>query len=138
EDRSLGTALAQCVNEIDRGRVEPLQILDDKNKRLHAGAGYPPFGHRCQLPALNLIGWKARQAFRRYRDADQRCEQGSILLRVELDLLEDKLERGERSRRRTVGTANPGPSPPQDRMKWRILQELRRPPFDPRVRRIAE
>src|SRR5262245_44894843 len=95
EERSLGTALTQRVNEIDRARVEPLQIFNDKNKRLHARAGHRPIDHRRQLPALNLVGWKTRHAFWRYRDANKRCEQGHILPGVELDLLEGIFELAE-------------------------------------------
>ena len=55
-----------------------------------------------------------------------------------LTLLEDRFELGEPPLRRDLGTSEPSPSPLQDRMQRRILQELRRTPFDPRVRGLAE
>ena len=51
--------LAQRAHEIDRGRVEPLQIFKDENQRLVTGAGDRPIDHSRQLPASNLFGGKA-------------------------------------------------------------------------------
>ena len=41
QEGHLRAAIAERTHEIDRGRVEPLQILKDKNKRLRARASYP-------------------------------------------------------------------------------------------------
>ena len=114
-------ALAQRVYEINRGKVKPLQILKDKNKRLDARAGERPSDHRRQLLAVNLIGWTVRQAFGRHRNVDQRREQGRMLRRVELDLREDRLQLGQPPLRRNFGTAEPSASPFEGRMQRRVL-----------------
>ena len=41
ENGRLRAAIAERMHEIDRRRVEPLQVLKDKNERLIAGAGDP-------------------------------------------------------------------------------------------------
>src|SRR6516164_4175384 len=131
EDRCLRAAIAERPYEIDRGRVEPLQILKDKNKRLRSRAGYRQSGHRRQLPAVKLIRRKAWQAFRWNRNVDERRDQRRMRRGVELDVREDRFELGEAPLRRNLGTAKPSPSPAQERMQRRILQQLRRTPFDP-------
>ena len=133
QEGRLRAAIAERTHEIDRGRVEPLQVLKDENKRLCSRAGDRPSDHRRQLPAVNLIRRKAWQAFKRNRNVDERRDQRRMLRGVELDVLEDQFELGEPPLRRNLGTAKPSPSPAQDRMQRRILQELRRTPFDPRV-----
>jgi len=131
QEGRLRAAIAERAHEIDRRRVEPLQILKDENKWLHSRAGYRPSDHRRQLPAMNLIRRKVWPAFRWNRNVDERREQRHMLRGVELDLREDRFELGEPSLRRNLGTSKPSPSPAYDRMQRRILQQLRRTPFDP-------
>ena len=46
QERRLCAAVAERTHEIDRGRVEPLQILEDENNRLRSRASDRPFDHR--------------------------------------------------------------------------------------------
>jgi hypothetical protein len=85
------------VYEIDRAGVEPLQILKDKNERLHARAGERPTKHRSELPAMNLVGRKVRRPIGWNRNVDQRRHQRSMLRGVQLDLRENRLELSEPS-----------------------------------------
>ena len=72
--------------------VEPLQILKDKNDRLDASAGQPPFDHRRQLFAGNLFRRKVRQALKLDRDGYQRRQQGGMLCCVEFGVGENRFE----------------------------------------------
>ena len=89
ENGRLRAASAKRMHEIDRRRVEPLQVLKDENERLVAGAGDRPLDHRSQLPATNLLRRKAWQASRRDRDIDQRREQGIVCRGIKLEGGED-------------------------------------------------
>src|SRR4029077_1206276 len=131
ENGRLRAAIAERTHEIDRRRVEPLQVLKDKDERLIAGAGDRPFDNRRQLLATNLLRRKAWHALRRDRDVNQRCKQGSLWRRIELDGAEDRFELGQPPLGRDLRTAEPRASPPEDRMERRVLQQLRRTPFDP-------
>ena len=70
EERSQRAAIAERGHEINRGRVELLQVLKDEDHRLDARAGDCPFDHRRQLPAANLLRRKAGQALGRDRNID--------------------------------------------------------------------
>ena len=80
---------------------------------------------------MNLIKRKAWQAFRWNRNVEERRDQRRKLHSIELDVREDRFELGEPPLRRNLSTSKPSPSPAQDRMQRRILQQLRRTPFDP-------
>jgi hypothetical protein len=112
EDGRLRASVAQSMHEIDRRRVEPLQVLEDENERLVAGAGDRPFDHRRQLPAASLLRRMAGQALGRDRNVDQRRKQGSVLRGIELDVSEKRFELGQPSLGLHLGTAEPGASPP--------------------------
>ena len=133
ENGRLRAAIAERMHEIDRRRVEPLQVLKDENERLVAGAGDRPFDHRRQLPATNFLRREAWQALMRNRDVDQRRKQGSVCRGIELDCGEDRFELGQPQLWRDLRTAEPRARPPEDRMERRVLQQLRRTPFDPRM-----
>src|SRR5271166_6463200 len=67
-----------------------------------------------------------------------RRKQGSVFRRIELDLREDRFELGEPLLRRHFGTAEPDAAPFGNRVQRRILQELGRAQFDPRMRGLAK
>src|SRR5271166_6764373 len=67
-----------------------------------------------------------------------RRKQGSVFRRIELDLREDRFELGEPLLRRHFGTPEPDAAPFGNRVQRRILQELGRAQFDPRMRGLAK
>ena len=138
EDWRPRAAVAQRLHEVDRSRVEPLQILKDENERLVAGAGDRPLDHGGQLAAANLLRRKAGHALRRDGNADHRRKQRSELPGVELDVSEKRFEFGQPPLGRHLWSAEPDASPPEDRMQRRVLQQLRRTPFDPRVSSVGQ
>jgi class 3 adenylate cyclase/predicted ATPase len=85
------------------------------------------------LAALN-----ARNADKGAPELAARIEKRRIFGRVEADERERVLEVGEALVSGRVGAAEPQPAPLGERVQRRVLQELRRRPFDERVRRLAE
>src|SRR4029077_18477925 len=113
ENGGLRAAIAERMHEIDRRRVEPLQVLEDKNERLVAGARDRPFDDRSQLPATSLLRRKAWQALRRDRDVDQRRNKGSVNHEINLDGDEERFELGKPPLGRDLRTADPRARPPE-------------------------
>ena len=88
EQRRQRAALGDAAQDVERGRIGPVQILERQHHRLDLGARHHPVGQRRQLPAPQFLGRQARRAFLRQRNVEERREQGSILRRIELDLRE--------------------------------------------------
>jgi hypothetical protein len=130
--------VAQRLHEVNRSRVEPLQILKDENERLVAGAGGRPLDHCGQLTAANLLWRKTGHAVRRDGNADHWGKQRSELPGAELQASEKRFEFGQPPLGRHLGSAEPDASPPDDRVQRRVLQQLRRTPFDPRVSSVGQ
>ena len=86
EQRRLRAALGQRPQEIERGRIGPVQVLEGEHDRLRSGACEKPGRHRRQLPASQFLRREFRRAVLGQRDVEQRREQGRIFCRVETDL----------------------------------------------------
>ena len=138
EQRRQRAALGNAAQDIERGRIGPMQILERQHDRLNLRARHHPVGQRRQLPAPQFLGRQSRRAFRRQRNVEERREQGDILRRVELDLRQRTLQVGEPPLGGYVGAAEALAAPFGDRMQRRVLQKLRAAPFDPGVRRLAQ
>ena len=137
EQRCLRAALGESLHQIERGRVGPVQVLEREHDRLRPRAGENPRRQRRQLPAPQFLRRELRRAVLGQRDVDQRCEQRCVFGRVEADQPKRILEVGEALFAGWIG-AEPLTAPLGDRVQRRILQQLRRRPFDPGVRRLAE
>ena len=138
EKRRLGAALCERPQQIERGRVGPVQVLEGEHDRLRSGACQKQGRHRRQLPASQFLRREFRRAVLRQRDVEQRREQGRIFGRVETDQPQSVLEIGEFLPVGRVGAAVAQPSPFGERVQRRVLQELRGGPLDPGVRRLGE
>ena len=137
KQRRLRAALGESLHQIERGRVGPVQVLERERDRLRSRAGENPRRQRRQLPAPQFLRRELRRALLRQRDVDQRREQGRIFGGVEADQPQRVLEVGEALVGRRI-RAEALAAPFGDRVQRRILQQLRRRPFDPGVRRLAE
>ena len=137
QQRRLRPALGQRAHEIERSRVGPVQVLEGEHDRLRSRGRQNPCRHRRQLPAAQLLRREFRCAVLRQEDIDQRREQRRVFGWVEADQNQRILEVGQA----LVGgqvRAEAVPAPFGDRMQRRILQQLRRRPLDPGVRRLAK
>ena len=137
KQRRLRAALGESLHQIERGRVGPVQILERERDRLRARPGEKPRDERRQLPAAQFLRRKLRRAVLRQRDVHQRRDQGRIFGGVEADQPKRVLEVGEAPVGRLI-RAEALAAPFGDRMQRRILQELRRRPFDKGVGRLAK
>ena len=80
--------LGESLHQIERGRIGPVQVLEDEHGRLRARPGEKPRDQRRQLPAAQFLGRKLRRALLRQRDVHQRRDQGRIFGGVEADAAE--------------------------------------------------
>jgi tetratricopeptide (TPR) repeat protein len=138
KERRLCTPLGERAHEVDRARVGPLQVLEGEHDGLRPRPGHEPGDDRRQLPSPQVFRRKGRLAPTTKRDIDEGGQQGRSLVGVDLDLPQDGLELREALLSRHVRAAETLPAPFRDRMKRRVLQELRGAPFDPGVRRFGE
>ena len=122
-------------SEVGSAQCRSSKASDD---RLRSRACQNQGRHRRQLPAPQFLRREFRRAVLGQRNVDQRREQGRVFGRVEADQPQSVLEIGESLLGGRVGAAKPQPAPFGDRVQRRVLQELRRRPFDPGVRRLAE
>jgi len=90
------------------------------------------------LPPTQLFRAEFGGAFRGQRNIEQRRKKRRRFLDVELYLGERRLEVGEPPFGCNVLAAEASPAPLRDWMQGRILQKLRRVPFNPGVRRLTE
>ena len=114
-----------------------MQILESEHDRLGPRPGENPRCQRRQLPSPQRLARKLRDAVRRQLDVHERRDERRIFRRVEPDQLQSVLKIGEAPFGPSV-RAEPLSAPFGDRVQGRILQELRRGPLDPSVRRLAE
>ena len=85
QQRGLRATLGKRAQEIERGRIGPVQILEGENHRLRPRVRQNPGRHRRQLPAPQFLGREFRPTVLGQRDIDQRREQGRVFGRVEAD-----------------------------------------------------
>ena len=85
QQRGLRAALGERAQEIERGRIGPVQILEGEHHRLRPRARQNPGRHRRQLPAPQFLGRELRPAVLPQRNVDQRREQGRVFGRVKAD-----------------------------------------------------
>ena len=123
EQRRLGAPVSQRPQQVERGRVGPVEVLEGDDSRLRSGSGQDPGGHRRQLPSSQLFGWEIGDPAGRQRDVDERREKRRVLRGVEADQPQRSLEIGEALFGRRI-RAEPLPAPFGDRMHWRVLEEL--------------
>jgi len=83
EQRRLRAALGERLHQIERGRVGPVQVLEDQHGRLRTRAREIPRRHRRELPSPQFLGREFRRTLFEQRNVDQRRDQGRIFLRVE-------------------------------------------------------
>ena len=138
KQRRQRAALGDAAQDIERGRIGPMQILERQHHRLNLRARHHPVGQRRQLPAPQFLRRQSRRAFLGQRNVEERRQQGSVLRRIELDLSERTFQLGEPPLGGHVGAAETQAAPFGDRMQRRVLQKLRAAPFDPGVRRFGE
>ena len=131
-------ALGERAQEIERGRIGPVQILEGEHDRLVSSASQNPGCHRRQLPAPQLVRREFRPAVLPQRNVDQRRDQRRILGRVEADQRQGVLEVGETPLVGRVGPAKAQSAPFGERVERRVLKELRCGSFDPGVRRLGK
>ena len=137
EQRRLRPALGQTAHEIERSRVGPVQVLEGEHNCLRPCGRQNPCRHRRQLPAAQLLWREFRCAVLWQEDIDQRREQRRVFGWVEADQFQSVLEVGQALFGGQV-RAEALAAPFGDRMQRRVLQQLRRRPLDPGVRRLAE
>ena len=131
-------ALGQRAHEIERSRVGPVQVLEGEHRRLRPRARQNPRRHRRQLSAAQLLGREFGGAILGERGCRRAARAGRIFGWVEADQPQRVLEVGQALFSGRVRAAETLAAPFGDRMQRRILQQLRRRPLDPGVRRLAE
>ena len=137
EQRRLRPALGQRAHEIERSRVGPVQVLEGEHDCLRPRGRQNPCRHRRQLPAAQLLWREFRRPILWQEDIDQRREQRRVFGWIQTDQNQSILEVGQALFGGQV-RAEALPAPFGDRMQGRVLQQLRRRPLDPGVRRLAE
>ena len=114
-----------------------MQVLEGDHGRLRSRGRQNPGRHRRQLPAPQLLWREFRCPVLWQEDIDQRREQRRVFGWVEADQPQCVLEVGQALFGGQV-RAESLAAPFGDRMQRRVLQQLRRRPLDPGVRRLAE
>ena len=132
------TRSASARNSVDRGRVGPVQVLENEHERLRAGRGQGPRDNRGQLAPPPLLWRKLRRAARRQGNFEQRGKQRRCFVGVNLDLPQGDFQLGETLVGGGVCAAEPLSGPFGQRMQRRVLQKLRGVPFAPGVPRLGE
>ena len=115
-----------------------MQVLERERDGLRAGAGQNPRSQRRKLLSPELFGRQMSGAVRRQGDVDQRRKERRMFGGIDADQHERVFEVGQALPRRRLGVSETLAPPFGDRVQRRVLQELRRRPFDPGVRRLAE
>jgi hypothetical protein len=83
EQPCLGAALCQRPQEIERGRVRPVQVLEDHHGRLRTRSREIPRRHRRELPSPQFLRREYCRTLLGQRNVDQRCDEGHVFVRVE-------------------------------------------------------
>jgi hypothetical protein len=114
-----------------------VQILEGEHDRLRPRGRQNPSRHRRQLPATQLLWREFRCPLLWHEDTDQRRQQRRVFSWIEADELQSVLKIGQALFGGQL-CAESLASPFGDRMQRGVLQQLRRRPFDPGVRRLAQ
>ena len=69
-------AFGEHLQEIERGRVGPVEVFEGEHERLSARSRKQPGGHRRELAAAQFVGRKFRRANRCGGNVEQGREQG--------------------------------------------------------------
>ena len=133
----LRPALGQRAYEIERSGVRPVQVLESEHDCLRPRGRQNPCRHRRQLPAAQLLWREFRCPVLWQEDIDQGREQRRTFGWIQADQPQCVFKVRETLFGRQV-RAEAVAAPFGDRMQRRILQQLRRRPFDPGVRRVGE
>ena len=132
EERRLCAALGERPQEIERGRVRPVQVLEREHDRLRARARQKQGRHRRQLPASQFLRRKYRRAVLGQGDVEQRREQRRIFGRVEADQPQSALQIGEPPLGRDFGAAVPQAAPFGERVQEACSAAAATRPIRPR------
>ena len=135
EQRSPCFRFCEGREEVERGRVAPLQIFDSENQRLHPRSRQYPGLDRGQLMSAQFIGRGRLDAGIRQGNVEQRRDYRSDSLETDR---RQRLFQFSQTLRRRLGGVEALPPPLGDRMQRSILQQLRRVPIDPGVRRDGQ
>ena len=128
----LGAALPKRAQEIEGGRIGPVQVLESEDNRLRPRSSQNPSGHRRQLSSPQLFRRETGGAAGWERDVHERREQRRMFGWVEADQAQRVFEVGETLFGRRIHTKTL-PTPFGDWMQRRVLQQRRGAPFDPGV-----
>ena len=131
-------AIGERAQEVERGRVGPVQVLEGEDDRLRPRPSQNPGGHRRQLPSPQLFRREIGRAVRRAAGCRRAVRAEA---RVRLGRGRSDRNVSSRSARRCSAGASSAkalPAPFGDWMQRRVLQKLRGAPFDPGVRRLSE
>ena len=88
-------SFGEHLQEIERGRVGPVEVFEGEHERLCARPREQPGDHRGELAAPQLVGRKFRRVDRCGGNVEQGREQGRELDRIELHLRERGFEVGK-------------------------------------------
>ena len=91
----LAAALGERVQEVKRGWIGPLQILEGEDSALGSRSRENPGGHRRQLSSPQLLGLQSGVAVLRQWDVDERSEQRRVFRSVEANQPQRALKIGE-------------------------------------------
>ena len=131
-------SFGEHLQEIERGRVGPVEVFEGEHERLSARARQQPGDHRGELAATQFVGRKFGRANRCGGNVEEGREQGRKLDRIELHLRQRGFEISKPALRRDVDSAKSLLAPLGQRMQRGVLQQLRRGPFDPGMGRLGE
>ena len=133
----MSAALGECAQEVERGRISPVKVLECQNNRLRTRPRQNPGGHRRELPSPQLFRREIRNAIGRQRDVNERCKQRGMFERIEADEPQGAFKVAQA----LFGGHIPAkslPAPFDYRMQRGILQQLRGAPFNPGMRRLCQ
>src|SRR5580693_2930072 len=85
QQRRLRTPLGESLQEIKRGRIGPMQVLERERDGLRARPGEKPRDKRRQLPPAQFLWREFRDALLWQRNVDQRREQRRVFGWVQTD-----------------------------------------------------
>ena len=84
----LAPAFGDAPKELKCSRISPMYVFKGKHRRLSSRTGHYPVRECCELSAPQDDRLKRGHALLRYRDVQQRRQEGDVFGRFELDLRE--------------------------------------------------
>ena len=129
---------ASGLHQVERGRVGPVQILEGERDRLRSRPGQNPGGHRRQLPGGAIPPAQISRRVPPAAGCRPAARAAAHIRRGRGRSAASVFSRSASRRSARLIRAEALTAPFGDRVQRRILQELRRRPFDPGVRRLAE